>query len=114
MNNFKLLLDQTGLNQREAAEWLGVPKARVENWYQGRSKVPDDVMLKIRELLDKQTRAVQKKFNLIKGWKEYYFSYYLSDRAARRDGWPTKSAYDVVLGRVSSMTKCQLRFEPFA
>jgi hypothetical protein len=89
------------MNQREAAEWLGVPLARVQNWYQGRSEVPADVMLKIWVLIDKQTREAKYVVCLI---TDYGLTVKTAlDEAEKIDGWPTKSAHDAMLGRVLAM-----------
>ena len=55
-NDFNILLDASGLSQREAADVLGVAYDSVRSWSQGRRNCPDGVLLEMLPMVKKNLR----------------------------------------------------------
>jgi len=107
MTVYRHLLKVSGMTRREAAIHLHeVSPATVSNWSFGRKgnigyyykTTIDDALSHLRSLISRQNTVGVEIADSTKGKKRFTIDVFSDDAAARKKGWPCKSAHDVAVG----------------
>ncbi|ADZ70120.1 hypothetical protein [Polymorphum gilvum] len=102
MTPFTLLLQLSGLSQREAADFLGASPSSVDKWARGARTAPDGVLDELRDLIDRQVEAAGQALDLIEEKKmdRVEIGFPAGDDEARALGWPCVGAWKGMAARV--------------
>lgn len=108
MTPFFLLLQLSGLSQREAASFLHAPASAVDKWARGVRTAPDRVLAELKSLIARQDDAAEQALIFID--KQYVTSieigFPVDDHEAQSLGWPCVGAWRGMAARV--IANCQL------
>ncbi|WP_321336540.1 helix-turn-helix transcriptional regulator [Breoghania sp.] len=102
MTPFSLLLQLSGMSQREAAAYLEASPSSVDKWARGRRNPPDGVLDALRDLIGHQQEAAENALDLITEKNPTRVSLDLpaTDEAARRAGWHSVGAWSGMAARI--------------
>ena len=106
MTPFSLLLQLSGLTQREAATFLDSREDTVRSWSLGRRNAPPGVIEQMRDLIDRQEEAAVQAIRQIEAMSddmtpdEIEIGYPADDHEAQELGFPTVSAWGAMAARV--------------
>ena len=102
---FKLLQQRCGLSKTQSAEYLGCTQAEVNDWLSNDKQAPEKAMRKLGSLLemieaetDKCAMLLSRDSNVAK--KRVFM--FADDEWAQKYGWPTASAYGMVVANLYS------------
>ena len=119
MTPFRLLLDLSGLSQREAAAFLDARPDTVVSWSSGRRTAPVGAVDEMAQLVEAQTQAAHNALEqiaqLIEGQDEgvkIEFGYPADDYEAQALGFPTPSAWGAMAARVVAKFPGRIRLVP--
>lgn len=107
MTPFILLLQLSGLSQREAASFLKSSPSSVDKWARGVRTAPDGVLDEMRTLISKQSEAADEALDLLDQQHPdlVELGYPSDDREAQSLGWPCVGAWKGMAARV--VAECQ-------
>lgn len=113
-----LLLQISGLSQREAADFLCVRLDTVKSWSSGRNPCPDGVIDDLRDLVSKQARAADEALAQVRTMITEHGSpdaidlgEPLDDDDAQSLGWPCIGAWRGMAARIIAGAPAGLVFE---
>ena len=119
MTPFRLLLDLSGLSQREAAVFLNARPDTLDAWARGRRTAPIGVIEELAGLVIAQTHAAQNAVDSIQDLlkdandtAEIEIGYPVDDHEAEALGFPTPSAWGAMAARVVAEFPGQIRLVP--
>lgn len=110
MTLFSAILENLGLSQSEAAEYLGVRLDTVKSWSSGRNRVRQTVLAELHALAEKQQSAADAAYA---AWEEAgapnEIEFAVPDEAEiNRRGWPSTGAFLAIAARLWSMLPSDL------
>lgn len=114
-NNFKCLLTATGLSLSDAAEFLNVSRKNITRWTNGTLEPPVGVIKELAKLVQKQNEAVKQTLDLIgqaKGFGDYEIGCPSDQIEANDMGWPSVSAFHMVVGRIIGEAGVDIKVVP--
>jgi len=102
MTPFALLLQISGLSQREAANFLRISPAMVDKMSRGVRATPRGVLTELRGLIERQEKAADTALQIIEDSAppEIDIGYPVDDREAQARGWPCVGAWRGMAARV--------------
>ena len=118
MTPFSLLLQLSGLTQREAATFLDSREDTVRSWSLGRRNAPPGVIEQMRDLIDRQEEAAVQAIRQIEAMSddmtpdEIEIGYPADDHEAQELGFPTVSAWGAMAARVIADIGADIRLVP--
>jgi hypothetical protein len=116
MTPFKLLLNLSGLSQREASDYLNISKSTVDKLSREKFKANEGIIKELRNLIAKQHSAANKALALIHeqaAMPTYIeIGYPANDREAQTLGWPSVGAWSAMTARIISQCSIPIVFVP--
>lgn len=124
MINYALLLQLSGLSQREAALFHDVRPDTVKSWSAGRNEAPAGAITELRDLIALQEKTAAETISLIANLAlianvarradldEIELGYPADDHEAATLGWPCVSAWAAMAARVIAGCGAPVRLAP--
>lgn len=115
MTPFKLICEQCGLNQREAAEFLKVSPSAVDKMARGVRNTPEGVIAELRELYRRQRRAADEALDLFDEKEAEHIPAALeltvgpNDADSQSRGWPCVGAEAAVAGMIAAAVDATIK-----
>lgn len=102
MTPFALLLQASGLSQREAAAFLGISPAMIDKMSRGTRATPAGVMEEMRALIARQAEEADEALDMIDrmGASQVEIGYPSDDHEAQALGWPCVGAWRAMAARI--------------
>lgn len=115
MTPFALLLQLSGLSQREAAELLGVAPASIDKMARGTRPTPAGVLRDLQGLVAMQQRTAGEALDRIEAADDaaIEIGYPADDHEARALGWPCVGAWRGMAARVIAAVRDPARVAIF-
>lgn len=102
MTPFGLLLQISGLSQREAAHFLSASPSSIDKMARGARSCPDGIITEMRSLIERQEVAADEALRLIEDQPppEIEIGYPADDHEAQSLGWPCVGAWRGMAARI--------------
>ena len=114
MTPFALLLQLSGLSQREATSVLNTSPSSIDKMARGVRSTPPGIIAEMRDLISRQERTANEALDVLSGLEADIFElgYPVDDHEAQTLGWPCVGAWSGMAARVVAGTHRTVKLVP--
>lgn len=114
MTPFALLLQISGLSQREAADYLSASPSSIDKMARGARSCPAGIITEMRDLIERQDAAAEEALRLIEARSppEIEIGYPVDDYEAQALGWPCIGAWRGMAARIVASVDAPVTLAP--